>query len=325
MRLAALLTLAFAALLSLPSPGRSGWGGSCGPVGPMMAPMMPMPAPMPMASAPHVATYAWRKAQTAGCYGLYLDGFQVGWYSCPKHAYRSWNGTEFGEPTTSPINPPPCDCCPSCKCKNSCHCTPTSKCDPDCTCGEEPVEKVTQNFGLDLDQLDKDSGKETYKINGKEVSKARAIEAIEGGTLPDDSNKLRLTVIGPDAERQAVVNDLKSSPLLSSVRDTCLVQDYAPDAPMLQSCGFVTTGHPTIYLEKPDGTVLHRQDDYAGGAEALATAVRKADPNYHPDTDPNKTKPDLIPGLDLADINPLVWLAGGGLVFLVLWRKRHAS
>jgi hypothetical protein len=327
MRILVLLTLAFAAVITFPSPGRSGWGGGCGPVGPSMsAPMAPMmPTAMP-AYAPHIATYSWRHAESAGCFGLFLDGKQIGWYSSRSGIYRPCEGENFGEATAPPIDPPPCDCCPACHCKNGCHCTPDSKCDPDCSCGnKKPIETVSQNFGLDLNELGKGSGKESYKINGQEVSKAQAVQAIEGSELPDDSNKMRLTVIGSDSDRQAVVNDLKSSPILASIRDTCLIQDYTPDAPMLAGCDFVMTGKPTIYLQKPDGTVLHRQDDYTGGAQALADAVRKADPNYHPDSDPNKTKPDLLPGVDLLQIPLEAWALGLGAVGFLLWRKRHAS
>jgi hypothetical protein len=34
--------------------------------------------------------------------------------------------------------------------------------------------------------------------------------------------------------------------------------------------------------------VLHSPSDYKGGAGALADALRKADPNYQPDKDPDQ-------------------------------------
>jgi hypothetical protein len=59
------------------------------------------------------------------------------------------------------------------------------------------------------------------------------------------------------------------------------VQDYAPGNWAVKD-GFFTEGKPTIYLQAPNGKVLHRQDDYSDGAAGLATALRKADPNYSP-------------------------------------------
>ncbi len=69
------------------------------------------------------------------------------------------------------------------------------------------------------------------------------------------------------------------------IRDQLVVHDYRPDHWAVSRVGFVTSGHPSIYLQAPDGTVLHRQDRYEGG-EQLSGAVRKAQ-GYDPQRDKN--------------------------------------
>jgi hypothetical protein len=143
--------------------------------------------------------------------------------------------------------------------------------------------------------------------------------------LADDSGKLRLTVIGPEGDRRQVLDDLKGP--LSDLAGQCLVQDYPPEHWAVAQAGFYTAGKPTIYVQAPDGTVLHRQDDYADGPEGLRQAfqrVRKPDPNYRPDRDRDLRRP--IDGLlsQLIDVlaRPLrvivSWLLAAGLVFIVV-------
>lgn len=162
--------------------------------------------------------------------------------------------------------------------------------------GKRPVapaaEKV-QNFGVDLSGLHQG---QYYTIGGRQCTRQQAWEAIEkGGQLADDSGKLRLTVIGPEANRKQVLTDLEMSPALAPWKGKLLVQSYAPEHWAVARVGFVTGGQPTIYLQQPEGKVLHRQDSYEGGAEALAEAIRKADPNYKPELDKDKRKADVPP------------------------------
>jgi hypothetical protein len=46
--------------------------------------------------------------------------------------------------------------------------------------------------------------------------------------------------------------------------------------------------------QAPDGAAKHRQDDYRG-PEKLAEAIRRADPNYRPERDPDLNRPTLFP------------------------------
>ena len=50
------------------------------------------------------------------------------------------------------------------------------------------------------------------------------------------------------------------------------------------SRGFVTAGTPTVYLQAPDGKVLHRQDNYSpGDFQAIRKAIDKYDAKRDPD------------------------------------------
>lgn len=147
----------------------------------------------------------------------------------------------------------------------------------------------TWNFGLDRKKID---GRTKYRFGDQEISRQEAMRLIEEG-IPDDANKLRVTVIGPDADRKRVVADL-DGPAFAQLKSLYTVQSYDPSNPMIQGLGFVTSGRPTVYVQKPDGTVMHRQDEYDGPAK-LITAIRRADPNYNPANDPDLTKPPPKP------------------------------
>lgn len=181
------------------------------------------------------------------------------------------------------------------------------------------------NYGVETDKLA--GGGERILINGRQASKSDALRALSGKgspQLPDDKKKLRLTVIGPDADRQRVLDDLAKTEALAFAKGRYVVQDYAPDAwPLYDGRSgqpmFHTQGRPTIYLQEPGGKVLHRQDDYADGADGLARALRKADPSLRLDRDQDKRK--IEPTLPIAGV-PLstfvLLTAGAGLIYLIL-------
>jgi len=166
----------------------------------------------------------------------------------------------------------------------------------------------TINFGLERSRLP--AGR--HLLNGKEVSKDELLQALGSAKVPDDSQWLSLTIIGPDGMRQKVISDLQSSPSLAPWKDRLKVQDYSPDHWAIKDTGFVTTGQPTIYCQAPDGRVLHRQDEYRG-PEALAQVLRQVDPQYKPEKDPDLNK-------GLAGI-PLPLLIGGAVVLYLLLGK----
>src|SRR6266851_4182190 len=174
------------------------------------------------------------------------------------------------------------NCCVYCSCGDGihtdCHCGSDSRCHPLCTCGRSgQTELAKRNFGVSTDKIAKN---EVYSVNGRIVTQPG------GPPIPDDSGKLHLTIIGSDAERRRVLQDLATAPELAEFRDRFLVQDYPPDHWAVALCGFFTAGHPTIYLQLPSGKVLHRQDDY-DGPKPLADALRRAAADYQSNQDPD--------------------------------------
>jgi hypothetical protein len=200
-------------------------------------------------------------------------------------------------------------CCPYCSCgdgvHNECHCGSDQHCHPSCTCGQgSQAELAKKNFGVSTDKIAKN---EVYTVNGRIISQPA------GQPIPDDSGKLHLTIIGSEAERRRVLEDLATALELAEFRDRFLVQDYPPDHWAVALCGFYSAGHPTIYLQQPSGKVLHRQDDY-DGPQRLAEALRKASATYDANRDPDLR----ASALSLSNIpTPACILLAGFLVSLL--------
>jgi hypothetical protein len=154
------------------------------------------------------------------------------------------------------------------------------------------------------------------------------MDTLAQNSLTDDSRRVRLTAIGPKEARHQVLDDWQHHPAFAPFREQVLIQAYAPDDPMVSRFGFVTSGKPTIYLQAADGKVQHRQDDYRGPeqlAEAVAQAVRKADPSYDRAKDPDLTKP-----ISLGTVPPELLVPAGlagvlGLVIVAALLQRSLS
>lgn len=235
-------------------------------------------------------TLTWStENQHEGHYALLRGGRQIGSYDPTGGVWRSYTNGEWGPKESSPPDDAP-------------------------PLPSESRPPVSQNFGVDRSKL---KGEESYHLNGRKATRKQAIEAIEAN-VPDDVDKLRLTVIGGEADRKRVLADIDTHPALAEVKGRVLVQSYPADHWAVAKAGFVTTGAPTIYVQQPDGRVLHRQDAYAG-PEPLAEAVRKADPNYQPKNDPDLNRPALAGGAPGA---ALVILGGLAAVLLYLRSQR---
>ena len=236
------------------------------------------------------ADYEWRSfPDDSDQVSLWRDGRQLGNYRFSTRTYYPRLAPDvWGEPCAPPYPPPGRDDGPG---------PLPARVEPD----------GTMNFGLDLSRMGSTS---KHILNGKEVSKQTILEALGEPRIPDDSRWLCLTIIGPDAARQRVLDDLHSASVLAPWRGRIKVQDYPPDHWAVRDVGFQCGGEPTIYCQAPDGKVLHRQDGYRG-AEALAEVLRKADPSYRPEKDPDLNRP-------LANVPPLVWIGGAVLLVLLL-------
>ncbi|MGE3805706.1 MAG: hypothetical protein AB7K24_13600 [Gemmataceae bacterium] len=263
------------------------------------------------------AVYRWLPhAEDAGYLGLFRNGVQIGGFNTRTRVYRSYDALNdaWGPPERPPWQKD-CNCSPLCTCGDQCRCAEAGPCNEGCPCAGARIEQIP-NYGVDLSKLN--GNRELITLDGQPVSKQQAYEILERGQLIDDSGKLRLTVIGSDAERRQVLDDLGRAPL-SQWHEDLLVQDYPASHWAVAKSGFVTAGTPTIYLQAPDGKVLHRQDDYADGAEGLATALRRAHPDYDPQKDFDLRK---LRGLFKLPQLPLpACLLAGGFVFLLVRRS----
>lgn len=224
---------------------------------------------------------------------LYRDGVPIAAYDHAADIYRSFDAATqtWSEPVTPPWG---------------------ARAEP----AHDSAERTEANFGVDVDRL-VGARRERYRLNGSPVSREQAREALVGSSVPDDAGRLRLTLIGDAASTSRVATDLSTAPPLAPWKDRLVVQAYPREHWAVAKAGFFARGKPTIYLQTPAGKVLHRQDDYADGAEGLANALRRADPDYDPARDA-----DLRRGLrfDLSRIPAPAWIAAALIGYLLLRR-----
>jgi hypothetical protein len=110
-----------------------------------------------------------------------------------------------------------------------------------------------------------------------------------------------------------------------------LVQSYRPGDWAVAGVRLQDGGHPDIVVQEPpdakgQARVLVRFHDYEQGPEGLATALRRADPNYDPRLDPT-AKPVPAPQPDQAAApaglqglltSPVLWAVVSAIIgFLV--------
>lgn len=174
--------------------------------------------------------------------------------------------------------------------------------------------------GVDRSKLALVEGYQTSHAEGQ-----RFIETIHGDTrVPDDRNKPHLTVIGSPEDTAPVMAALKGSGPLSKLAPEMHVQAYEPDSAYVKGLGF-QTGKPSITLQV-GSKVVHRQLDFEGGERALVSAIeksgalRKADPNYQPDKDPDLRKSAPIAGIEIETYGPAVAVFAA-LAFAFLYRS----
>lgn len=272
--------------------------------------------------------YSWTQAD-ADEYRLMFDGKWVGGYRVSDNAfYPRFGPYQWGE--ASPLPPgvysPVKSDCPCCG--DDCRCGSGKPCNkPSCPCvlKSGTIESDgTVNYGLDREHFPL-KRQRTYR--GREVSKGELLRIIGGkGTLKDDSKLLCLTVFGDKSSNDQVLADLGRDPHLAPWKGLIKVQFYDSSEWVAGQGGFA---FPSIYIQTPEGKVLHRQDSYRG-PELLAEAIGKAEALYEPnpvyrkEDDPDLNKPAVpLPSLDdlekkLAALPNWAWLlVGGGVVFVI--------
>ncbi len=338
------LTLSVAVLMFAASDACSQWGSrGCGPQGPV---------------SPTNAR-EWKQLSTdPGRWHVFVHGQQAGAF-CPRegvyrdyHPARGWSDPRPAPadlPASVKVRDPPatgCECTSACRCYD-CSCAKAGPCVPGCTCARDtssaaPTPTVEQSSsdkssdplpgGVQPEHL---SNREVTTINGKEVSLPRAIEALYAGNIPPYLGYLRVLVIDADASRRKMVQGELSK--LPECKDV-VVQAIPPDHWHLKDRDgkqvFYTAGSPTIYMLAPDGEVLHRQDDYQGGVESTAGALRKARSEYDSRKDPDRRKPqppgptpEPIPAPSPSPLPTQVptWLviAGIGTIIILFLRRQQ--
>jgi hypothetical protein len=146
----------------------------------------------------------------------------------------------------------------------------------------------------------------------------------------DPARKLHVTVIGTEDERKSVLKDFKDHPAFSDIRDAFFVQDYAPGEWSVDPALGFQGGTPAIIVqtgkceEDPrGGKVVYRAKDYSQGPEALAEAIRRANPSYDPSKDPGII--DIPSGLPfgLTQVDFLIAFGAGLLVITYVLPNRR--
>lgn len=204
--------------------------------------------------------YEWKTTTIEGGEGrllLWRGGKLLGFWDVEQAYYRPWLGGENWGERGNPPHPAPV--------------------------GREP------NFGVDREKVAPVS---RVTLNGREITRDKAIQVIEQSKIPDDSKKFRLVVIGAEADRKRVTDAWAS--VEPAVKDRFAVWSVPPDHWSLKDGEtgepvFKATGSPTVYCQAPGGKSLHRQDDFTGPQDF--EAIRKAVKKYDAAADPDLRKP----------------------------------
>jgi hypothetical protein len=185
-------------------------------------------------------------------------------------------------------------------------------------CPAPPGQQSDKNFGLDRFRI---PVWESIVKDGERISPAEYRAALE--KVPDDKDVPWLVVIGSKEKREAVLQAWNASQGAGKEKLAVRVWSVPPDHWSLKDLAtgrpaFKVEGEPTIYLQAPDGRVLHRQDDYRGPGDIEAIRTVKKNYDAKKDTDWRS----WLRGLILPDINPAYVVAGGAGLLLLFGRRK---
>jgi len=241
---------------------------------------------------PRFVAYRWVLHSRDWVYlyrGDLADADLVGAWYYPDSEWHDWLGTHWGAPSkTAPLPVPPRYIPP-----NEVQAAPQS---------------FGDNYGVDYSKIGQ---YDEYTINGRRCSKREAFEAV--GAVPDDSDYLRVVIVGGDDYRRDVLGTLPQRPGLS-------VQDYRPDDVMIRDLGYEAGA---TYILTPDGRALHRHlgvkpaEQFAAAIEAAE--ARRRDPNWEPQLVPDLT---ARPKVALPSVHPAAIVAALLGVLYLFVRKR---
>jgi hypothetical protein len=189
-------------------------------------------------------------------------------------------------------------------------------------------EAPSKNFGIDLAKLPSHPGGQAWYGGNVDYSAAR-------GAAGEKPNRVHVTFIGSQVEREAARKNLEGDPgfryLSEAMGDYLAVQDYGPENPLVKEVGLPNGGRPDVIIQTTKGgRVTYRARSYPG-ADVVVHEIRKADPRYDPDKDPNGSGLDglsaMLKYLGANDSMPedvLIGLAGG-VALVVLIRNKELT
>lgn len=284
------ILIALLAVAALTAPASPRWG----PVGCAVA------QPARGAVAPKVAAYRW--TFTADHAQLWMGNRLVGTYALVQPAAKP---PAKGAKEEAKVYYPP-------------------KEEDAATVPSEAEVIEAGNFGLVESMIAAGGQKSPYLFRDVPVTQQQAMELIEKG-LPDEKDKLRLSVLGgTKEERDKIIADLASVPglgtkcvLWSVPADHFSLRDSETGKPMFE----VNPSKATIYVQAAGGKVLHRQSGYNGPADL--EAIRKGIDGYDPAKDPDLRRgggglqlPDWIRNATKEQV--MLVLLAGVVLFLVV-------
>ena len=135
----------------------------------------------------------------------------------------------------------------------------------------------------------------TYQCSGRVCSKHQAYQFLAAASLVDDKDKAFLTIVADESTRKRFLADLQTSPAFAPYRGKLHVNAYDPSdwhvAQVGLQPGVSYQGPPNAAGESP---VEWRFRTYAG-PEATVEAIRKVNPAYKPESDPDPKAPVPAP------------------------------
>lgn len=144
----------------------------------------------------------------------------------------------------------------------------------------ELVEDSGTNHGINLEELNQHTkgGKKTYWINGREVGRPQALDAVSAGGLGlvDDSDRYHLSIVTSDSVTAKVV---LADPRLSSALGKVHVQVYSPTDWVARD-----RLKSVVTLQEPSpkgGKVIWTAEVL--DVTSLAEGLKRADPNWKPE------------------------------------------
>lgn len=134
--------------------------------------------------------------------------------------------------------------------------------------------------------------------------------------LKDDSAKFRVYLIGRDTEaRQRAIEDFSDHGKLSFMHGKVLVRSFTPDSWEAKDVGLTAKSDLDMIVQAPNGKVVRQLINYS--PERAANALRKANPDFHPDDVPG-VKPDHLSQYGITDAHVKFGLIAAGVVGLIL-------